>query len=226
MKYYKYETHMHTSECSACAHASAEEQVAFYARMGYSGIIITDHFFNGNTTVPDDLSWGEKVERLGLGYENALEAGKKEGIDVFFGFEYSFRGTDFLVYGLSLEWLEKNPQIMELEHWDFCDYVRSLGALVIHAHPFSEAAGRIKEIRLLPRKVDGVEVFNANRSDFENKRALEYAKNYNLIKTAGSDNHIGFMQNKLAGIKTKEKIECIEDFIDIVKHGEFKIFTN
>lgn len=41
---YKYETHMHTSEGSACGASSGAEQVEAYYNAGYAGIIITDHF--------------------------------------------------------------------------------------------------------------------------------------------------------------------------------------
>ena len=225
MKYYKYETHLHTAEVSACGRASAAEQVEFYAEMGYAGIIVTDHFFNGNTTVPrEGLSWKEMVEKFCVGYVNALQAGRKVGLDVFFGWEYSFLGTDYLTYGLSPKWLLDNPQVMDMRHWDYLKFVREEGGLVIHAHPFREA-DYIREIRLQPRNVDGVEVINACRSDFENKMALEYAKNYDLIKFAGSDNHRAYGQEKLAGIKTKNKIESIVDFVGVIKSGNFKIFT-
>ncbi len=225
MSWFKYETHMHTSEVSACAPASAAEQVNFYADLGYSGIIITDHFFNGNTTVPvEGLSWFEMVEKFCEGYFNALSEGKKNDIDVFFGWEYSFRGTDFLTYGLSPEWLLGHPEIMDMHHRDYCDFIRKSGGLIIHAHPFREA-NYIEEIRLIPRNVDGVEVINAGRTDFENKLAEQFAENYGLIKTAGSDNHAAYTQKNLAGIKTKYRIESIEDFVDIIKNGTFKIFT-
>ena len=225
MKYYKYETHMHTSESSACGRASAAEQVEFYAEHGYSGIIVTDHFLNGNTTVKTEgLSWKEQIEKFCEGYINALQAGKKAGIDVFFGWEYSFLGTDFLTYGLSPKWLLQNPQIMDMLYWDYCNFVRDEGGMIIHAHPFREA-GYIKEIRLTPRSIDGVEIINACRTDFQNKLALQYANNYNLIKIAGSDNHSAYTQKKLAGIKTKERIESINEFVDIIKSGKYKIFT-
>ena len=46
---YIYETHLHTSEGSACGHAKAVDIVHAYKDAGYTGIIITDHFFYGNT---------------------------------------------------------------------------------------------------------------------------------------------------------------------------------
>lgn len=226
MKYYKYETHLHTAEVSACGKASAEEQVEFYHEMGYTGIIVTDHFFNGNTTVPrEGLSWKEMVERFCEGYVKAFQHGKKVGLDVFFGWEYSFLGTDFLTYGLSPKWLLDNPQIMDMMHWDYLKFVREEGGLVIHAHPFREAEYLKGEIRLQPRNVDGVEVVNGCRTDFENRMALEYAKNYGLTRFAGSDNHSSYAQKKLCGIKTKRKLESIIDFVDTVKSKDFKIFV-
>lgn len=226
MKYYKYETHLHTSEVSACARASAAEQVEFYAESGYAGIIVTDHFLNGNTTVPrEGLTWKEKIEKFCEGYVNALREGKKVGLDVFFGWEASYGGTDFLTYGLSPSWLLKNEQIMDLPYWEYLDYVRDEGGFVVHAHPFREAAYIKGGIKLMPRKVDAVETINANRTEFENKMAKEFAKNYGLAPFAGSDNHSAYAQKKLAGIKTKERIENIIDFIDIIQSGDYKIFS-
>lgn len=58
---YKYETHMHTSEGSACGRSSAEEMVRSYKEQGYTGVFVTDHFFNGNCSVDRSLPWAEKV---------------------------------------------------------------------------------------------------------------------------------------------------------------------
>ena len=44
---YLYETHCHTKESSACGLATADEMIAAYHQKGYRGVIITDHFFNG-----------------------------------------------------------------------------------------------------------------------------------------------------------------------------------
>ena len=39
-----YETHLHTSEASACSIITGAEQARTYKEAGYSGIIVTDHF--------------------------------------------------------------------------------------------------------------------------------------------------------------------------------------
>ena len=56
---YKYELHCHTSESSRCGQTSASDMADFYKKAGYTGLVITDHFLNGNTTVPKDLPWEE-----------------------------------------------------------------------------------------------------------------------------------------------------------------------
>ena len=55
--------------------------------------------------------------------------------------------------------------------------------------------------------------------------AKVYAQNYNLIEFAGSDNHSGSKQKKLAGVYCEEPICNVEEFIDKVKDNKTKIFT-
>ena len=219
---YKYETHCHTKRVSKCSHIEAADLVEFYKSCGFSGIFITDHFFNGNTTVDRNQPWNKMVEDFCKGYDEALKKGKEIGIDVFFGFEYSYHGTDVLVYGLDKEWLLSHPDVMSLGTTEFCDFARSEGALLIHAHPFREAS-YIDMIRLFPRNVDGVEIYNACRTDFENARAKEYADNYGLLHSAGTDNHVG-LRESLGGMEFDEKILSVPDFVSKMKNGRGKVF--
>ena len=99
---FKYETHMHTSEVSACAVSPAAEQVRAYSARGYAGVIVTDHFINGFSTCPGKLPWDKKMKHIVSGYELAKKAGDKYGMDVFLGWEFTIRGSDFLTYGLAL----------------------------------------------------------------------------------------------------------------------------
>lgn len=223
MEMYKYETHAHTAEVSRCATIPAKELVRFYKSMGYAGICITDHFLNGNTTVPRALPWEERVQLYCTGYEKACAEGEKVGLDVFFGWEYSFQGSDFLTYGLDREWLLKHPYLLDLSVNEYCDLARSEGGFIVHAHPFREDH-YIDMIRLLPRKVDAVEVINACRKDFENRLADEYADNYHLLKTAGSDNHWGKMPG-YSGIQLTRRFEDVDDMIHAIKNKETEIFS-
>ncbi len=217
-----YETHCHTSESSACAAASGEQQAAFYKARGFRGIIITDHFLNANTTAPWDMPWEKRVDIQFLGYEHAKRAGDRIGLDVFVGWEYTVGGCDFLTYGLDKQWLLKHPEVMDIHPNDYFDLVHKSGGFISHAHPFRED-WYIDMIRLFPRKCDAVEVINSCRKQFENDMAKQYADNYGLIYTAGSDNHRA-EQPRLSGICTNEPLRDIGHFINVLKSGKYTIF--
>ena len=44
MKVFKYETHLHTLEGSACGRSSGSDYIKPLFEAGYSGIFVTDHF--------------------------------------------------------------------------------------------------------------------------------------------------------------------------------------
>lgn len=219
---FRYETHTHTSEASKCSDISAADLVRYYHRLGYSGVCITDHFLNGNHCIPQGLPWEKSIDLFCKGYENACREGDMLGIDVFFGWEYSYRGTDFLTYGLDKEWLLGHPELLSLHITEYLDLARADGGFVVHAHPFREA-GYIDMIRLVPRQVDAVEVVNAARDNFVNKLAAEYAAHYSLLEFAGTDNHSGFTRKK-AGLESSRRLTGIDDMIRSLKDNEVELF--
>ena len=97
---YKYETHLHTKEGSACSSAPAADMARAHKAAGYDGIFVTDHFFNANTAVPRDLPWEDRVDRYFLGYEHAKKVGDEIGLKVWFGCEFTVYNADFLIYGM------------------------------------------------------------------------------------------------------------------------------
>lgn len=160
---YLYETHMHTSEASACAGSTGAQMARAYKEAGYTGIIVTDHFFYGNTSVDRSLPWEEWVRRFCLGYEHAKAEGERIGLSVFFGWEACYEGTEFLVYGLDQAWLLAHPQIKDASIEEQYALVHEGGGIISHAHPFREE-DYIPEIRLFPEYVDAVEGVNAMHS--------------------------------------------------------------
>lgn len=226
-KIYLYETHMHTKEGSACAHNTGAEMARAYQEAGYTGIIVTDHFYYGNTAVDKSLSWEDWVEQYCKGYEHAKEEGDKIGLQVFFGWESAYHGTEFLVYGLDKDWLKKHPEIKDATIEEQYALVHRDGGMVIHAHPYREAS-YIPEIRLFPEYVDGVEGVNASHKFRDKKapdgralydvQAQEYAAKYQLPMTGGSDTHTTELLG--GGTVFDRKIEDIHDFIRAVKNKE------
>ncbi|MBO5575821.1 MAG: histidinol phosphatase [Ruminococcus sp.] len=213
---YLYETHCHTSQASACGMVSGEELARFYKQKGYDGIIVTDHFFNGNTAIDQSLDWKTKCELYCSGYEQAKRVGDEIGLTVMFGIEYSYEGTDLLTYGVDKAWLIAHPEVMEIDVHEYIKLVHESGGMIVHAHPFREA-WYIKMIRLLPYEVDAVEVFNAGNPDPEfDRRANWYADSYGLVKTAGSDRH-DTQKTEYAATVFEEKLTGIGDYIRLVK---------
>ena len=217
---YLYETHLHTYPVSKCARASVREVLSFYKKEGYTGVFITNHFLDGNINIDRSLPYTEQIEFYFSDYEEAKQLEAEIGIQVLLGIEMSYRGgTDFLIYGLDKDWFLSHPEIMDLKKSQQLPLLMEAGALVIHAHPFREAS-YIDHIRLFPRCVHGVETFNANRTDFENEMAEQYAKNYGLLSFAGSDNHSAGKQKLLSGLAFNTPIADEADFIARVKRGE------
>ena len=221
---YRYETHLHTNPVSKCARATVGDSLQFYKSIGYDGVFITNHFIDGNINIDQSKSYAEKIQFYFSDYEAGLTIGKEIGIKVFCGVEQSYKGTDFLIYGLDKEWFLRNPQIEQMTKRQELAYYMESGALVIQAHPYREAP-YIDHIRLFPRSVHGIEVFNATRTELENKMAKIYAENYGLLEFAGSDNHTGAKQKTLAGVRFSNPILNEQDFVSHVKNGDMEIFT-
>jgi len=221
-KKYRYETHMHTKEASACAVSTGAEMVKAYYRAGYSGVIVTDHFFNGNSAVPACLPWKERVEMFCSGYENALQEAKKLDFHVFFGWEYSDNGADFLTYGLDRDFLLAHPDMLSWPIEKYLRIVRECGGFVSQAHPYREA-WYIRKIRVFPEHVDAIEVRNASHTNPRyDEQALELANKFSLCQTGGSDAHSA---DRLpgGGMEFDHELLTIEDFIQAVKKGTGRI---
>ena len=224
MDKYRYDLHVHTYEGSACGHSPAADIADFYKEQGYAGIVITDHFWNGNTRPDRKLPWDKWVDEFMKGYENAEEQGRKIGLTVLFGWEYSFHGNDFITLGFDREWLLGHQEITGMDIVDYLDFVRGEGGYVIHAHPFFEAR-YIPYIRLLPRHVDAVEVLNAPKKGFFNDRAMEYAIAYDLTQTGGSDCH-GTNWKELSGVELDHPVDSIGGMISALRGREHSVFLH
>lgn len=222
---FRYETHMHTSEASACAGSTGAEMARAHKEAGYDGIFVTDHFFNGNSAIPRDLPWIERVHRFCLGYAHAKTEGEKIGLKVFFGFEFNFHGAEFLVYNLDESWLAAHEDVDRWRVREALSAMREDGAFIVQAHPFRER-DYIDHIQLFPRDIDGVEAVNAAHHGEEgrkmNERAFAYAGMYGLPVTGGSDSH-GIHGMNGGGIETDVPIEIPMDYYEAMTRGKLRI---
>jgi hypothetical protein len=215
---YLYETHMHTAPVSACASSSPARQVQAYKKRGYAGIIVTDHFINGNSGCPSRLPWEEKIAFFISGYERAKAEGELCGLDVFFGFEYNVNGLEFLTYGITPEILLSNPGMDRLSAASFSAFVRENGGYLAQAHPFRSAVWISNPGPAEPGLMDGMEVLNASMDNRTNNKALEFARRHGLAMQAGSDSH-HFSDNAMSGISLSKKASNIFDIIYEIKSG-------
>lgn len=219
---YKYETHLHTKESSICARCAGKDVAFYYKERGYTGIFVTDHLYRYKPDNPEGVTWAQHVDKLCAGYLATVEAGKKIGLDVFFAWEYYGPGwSHFLTYGLDKEWLLANPEATLWEPIQYFDRVHEAGGWIIHAHPFRE---KVEHIHLFPNKVDAVEVVNAGRPDLNNQYALNFADQFNLPHTAGSDNHSIPRVKPLAGIYSPRRLTGPADYMQAVLSKEITIF--
>ncbi|MCL2058123.1 MAG: PHP domain-containing protein [Oscillospiraceae bacterium] len=215
---YLYETHMHTAEISACAVSGAEEQIRAYKSRGYAGVIITDHFINGNSTIPKLMRWKKQMDMFVSGYQKAKAEGDRIGLDVFFGWEYSILGSDFLTYGLAPDFLYAQPGLDKLPIEAYSALVRASGGFIVQAHPFREAWYIAIQHPAEPALLDGVEVFNASMPPDVNAKALAFAEQNGLPMQAGSDSH-NIELRFPSGVALDKKAEGLSDIIAAVKTG-------
>ena len=187
---YKYELHAHTSECDLVAKLSGGELVRAYADQGYSGMVITDHyfsiFFDWFREELEGKSHKEIIDRWLRGYESARNEGEKIGFTVLPGAEVRIDGTinDYLVYGLEIEDLYRLPLLNRMASIDEVLDILPERTCVVHAHPFRENM-TVRD----PSRFFGIEVHNGGTDAFRNQLAKVWAEHYGKAMTSGSDCH-------------------------------------
>ncbi len=226
-KMYKFETHFHTSECSACSVSTAKEMIYALKQKGYAGVVLTNHFYHGNTAINRRIPWKDFVSAYMENYLEAKKYGESIGMKVFFGIEEGYGGgKEFLIFGLSPDILIENPEFNNMEIEEKVDFIRKNGGITVCAHPFRDRFYISNpDIPPNPDLFDGIEVYNQFNRPEENQKAFEFAKKHGKIMTSGGDVHaaedVGF-----SGIDFSVEINSYEDFIAALKNGDYKIIKN
>ena len=226
-KMFYYELHLHTNAASLCSIVEPEEYIQFYIKNGYSGIVVTDHFYYGNTAVNRRLPWDMFIDEYCESYYRAKREGEKYDFTVLFGFEQKFiDGNDeYIVLGISPEWLKGHSEIRDMDRITFFDTIHKAGGFVIQAHPFRERY-YISDIRLSLDYVDAIEVYNQGDTEEQIRRAYEYAENLGLPMTAGTDIHSIHDREVLGGLALTKNINTIEELIEEIKLKRTTIVPN
>ena len=117
-----------------------------------------------------------------------------------------------LVYGLHEE-IKSNQTLDEI-----IDAAKSQDAITIAPHPFS----LIDALRDDSLKCDLFEVFNSSNIDiYSNKKAEIFAKEKNLLTTAGSDSHIASTIGRCTNLIDSQN--NLDDVIHAMKKGKISI---
>ena len=211
-----YDTHVHTSEVSPCSYTPAAEAIGYYLDAGYDGLVITDHYTYGvcDPEIESGLTQDAAVERFLSGYEAAIRtaAGK---MTILLGMELRFyeMNNDFLVFGISHDFLLKYPDIRHMRPSTFHQLAKENDLLVFAAHPFRNGM-----MVLPPSVIDGVEVMNGHLGhDSRNYLAEAYADQFNLLKSSGSDFHEAGNEAR-GGIITKTSIRDNKDLLECLRN--------
>lgn len=220
---YKYETHLHTSEVSACAVSGAREMVHAFGKAGYAGIVVTDHFITERRNIAENWTWEQKMRFLHSGYEQAAAEGERLGLRVFFGWEMPGpRGEDYLTYNLPLPFLINHPEIERMPFYDYSRLVRASGGLLVRAHPFRQCSYIPPNPTVDEKLIDGVEVNNGQRDDPEqnNGEAWAWALIHpELIRTAGTDIH-DIRYAGLSGMAFSEQFPTMDQMAQAMRRHE------
>lgn len=188
---YKYETHMHSSKGSLCGKSTTEAMVRAYHAAGYSGAVLTDHFINGNTAVPRDLPWAERMQMY---YDSFLEAkpiADELDFDLHFGIEHEYGGhREILIYGISIDFLKENNDIPDISVEEFARRIHAAGGFISHAHPNRFRPAYMREF-VEPNVTicDALEVFNYTDPQEFNDKTNILADKLGFYKTSGTDVH-------------------------------------
>ncbi|MBT3272371.1 MAG: PHP domain-containing protein [Spirochaetales bacterium] len=213
-----FDTHVHTSEVSACGHIEGRDLARQYKDAGYDGIVITDHFTSRLPKLFRCRSWADCVESYLSGYREAVDEGRNIGLNVLWGCEITFDSGpagDFLTYGADEEFLLSNPDILSMDLFEFRDLIEGNDFLIYQAHPF-----RTGHVLAPPELLDGIEVINGNPRHFNDaEKAHKAAALHGLALLAGSDAH-QHQDVGRAGIKLPRNPQSMKDFVAMLRNGE------
>lgn len=220
---YKTELHCHTAGVSACGHITPAELAEKYIAAGYTTVVLTNHI-SLSTFSPENYhgthDWQDKMDFFLAGY-HALEEAAGNRLHILLGAEfrlYKHDATDYLVYGLTEEFLRTHPDILSTGFAVFSERVRAAGLFVVQAHPF-----RKNMMVTNPMLLDAIEVYNGNkRHNSHNDIAEIWADRFHLSKTSGSDTH-RTDDDACAGIRTETPITTNEELLAVLRSGNYTL---
>ena len=209
---HKIELHCHSAGASACSQITATEMITTYKYEGYSGLVITNHFYPFQ---PSKLGYKKYVDEYIKEYYNLREKGDAHNIKVYLGMEIRFEENenDYLVYGIDEDFIRNGISQKMKTLADFVSVSKNEKNLILQAHPFRRG------MTLMPSELlDGIEVYNLHPN--HNSRigfAAKYAEEMDGVFTCGTDfHHTG--QGALSALLTREIPKDSFDLVNYIKN--------
>ena len=216
---FKTELHCHSIDASPCSTESVESLVDIYTKAGYDTVVLTNHFCKPVYDVYGCKSMDEYTDIFMRAAKKMQDVAKGK-LTVLIAAEIRFNGAnnDYLCFGITEEYMRSETGFFDLDPAAFHEVCKKNGWLFIQAHPF-----RNYMMVINPTYLDGVEVYNGHIGHASrNFIAEQWANEYNLIKTSGTDLHYAYVPAS-GGILTNEKIISIEQLISVLKSGEYTL---
>lgn len=217
---YKIELHAHTKPVSGCGQLSPRELIEAYHEVGYSGIVITNHFI--------DEYFKKDAEGFLKYYMNAYheceEEAAKYGMKIYWGAEFRFSAyiQDFLVYGVDESLLRKMIGAFNYSFSDFHKLVNENGGLFVQAHPF-----RHSTLTIPATDLDGIEIYNMHSGHSSHNPAAKILREEFKIPyaTSGSDCH-EYCHVGRGGIISEYLPENNSELCELIKSGNYEFIHN
>lgn len=205
--------HCHTSGISHCCRAEAAVILETAKQTGIDGLILTNHYQEAYVENGDIPAFARKYVAE---YELTKKIADEKGLRLFFGVEVTAKqhnNTHILLYGVTPDFVLKNPDIYERTLEEMYNMVHAEGGLVIQAHPF-RSNGHILDMNFL----DGIEVnchplYDATHRD----EILEIAFENGLMATCGGDYHADTPYRPNCGVYFPENIKTEADVVEYLK---------
>lgn len=219
---FKTELHCHSMDISECARVSVDDIIKKYTEAGYSTLVLANHLNRGTMKFNQTEQWKEFIEKYWSAYEKLKERAQGK-LNILPGAELRFNENvnDYLLFGISKEFLLKYENMLELNPEKFHKIAKENGVLFVQAHPFRNGMTIVN-----PCHLDGVEVFNGHKGhDSRNEIAYAWAEKFNLIKTSGTDFHYNDVPAN-AGIITDFEITSLDMLVSTIKEGNYTLIKD
>ena len=121
-------------------------------------------------------------------------------------------GNDYLVFGVTEEFLRSHPEIINMTAGEFSALSRQEGLLFYQAHPFRNGMTVTD-----PKLLDGIESYNGHLNhDSRNDIAMIWAEKHHLLQSSGSDYHDPGREAR-GGILVPERIRTQEELLKVLR---------